>query len=178
MIKLINGRFEQTPTENIGKIDLIVSDPPDNIGMEYEGFKDKQPIEEYETNIRLWLSIMANLTNGPIFFTFNEKWTRIVENAIEEIGLPLIQKLQWHYTFGQDQTRNGKYALCYRPIYWLGSDFVIPKNIKVPSARQEKYGDKRAAKAGKCPKMYGSFLVFAVHIRSEENGCRLNYQKH
>lgn len=157
MVKLIHGQFELTPTENIGKIDLIVSDPPDNIGMKYEGFKDKQPIKEYETNIRLWLSLMANLTNGPIFFTFNEKWTRIVEDAIEEIGLPLIQRLQWQYTFGQDQTSRGKYALCHRPIYWLGSDFVIPENIKVASARQEKYGDKRAAKGGKMPENVWQF---------------------
>lgn len=151
MIKLIHGQFELIPTENIGNIDLIIADPPDNIGMKYEGFKDQQPIEEYEANILLWLSLMADLTNGPIFFTFNEKWTKIVENAIEEIGLPLIQRLQWYYTFGQDQTSRGKYALCHRPIYWLGSDFVIPENIKVPSARQEKYRDKRAAKGGKMP---------------------------
>lgn len=151
MIKLIHGKFELTPTENIGKIDLIVSDPPDNIGLKYDGFKDQQPIDEYENNIRLWLSIMANLTNGPIFYTFNEKWTRTVENIIEEIGIPLIQRLQWHYTFGQDQTGRGKYALCHRPLYWLNSDYVLPDKIKIPSARQIKYNDKRANKSGKMP---------------------------
>lgn len=157
MIKLIHGRFELTPAVNIGKIDLIVSDPPDNIGLKYDGYTDKQPIEEYETNIRLWLSMMADLTDGPIFFTFNEKWTRIIENALEEIGLPLIQRLQWRYTFGQDQTRNGKYALCYRPIYWLNSSYVRPEQIKVPSARQLKYKDKRASKSGKMPENVWEF---------------------
>lgn len=150
-IKLIHGRFELTPAVNLGKIDLIIGDPPDNIGMKYDGFVDRQTVCEYENNIRLWLSIMANLTDGPIFFTFNEKWTRIVENAIEEIGLSLIQRLQWFFTFGQDQTSKGKYGLCHRPIYWLNSDYVRPEQIKVPSARQIKYNDKRAARGGKMP---------------------------
>lgn len=151
MVKLIHGKFELTPIENIGKTDLIIADPPDNIGMKYEGFIDKKPEGEYEADIRLWLSIMANLTDGPIFFTFNEKWIRIVENAIVEIGIPLIQRLQWYFTFGQDQTSKGKYALCHRPIYWLNSDYVRPEQIKIPSARQAKYNDKRAAKGGKMP---------------------------
>ena len=151
MIELIHGKFESIGLSSIGKVDLIVCDPPDNIGLKYDGFKDKLPVEEYEANILCWLRKMADLTDGPIFFTFNEKWTRAVENAIEELGIPLIQRLQWYFTFGQDQTRNGKYALCYRPVYWLGSNYVRPEQIKVPSARQAKYKDKRAAPGGKMP---------------------------
>ncbi len=151
MVKLIHGKFELTPTSTIGEVDLIIADPPDNIGLQYDGFTDRQPTKEYEASIRIWLSIMADSTKGPIFFTFNEKWTRIVENTIEQVGLPLIQRLQWYYTFGQDQTSKGKYGLCCRPIYWLNSDYVQPEQIKVPSARQTKYNDKRAAKGGKMP---------------------------
>jgi len=151
MIKLIHGQFESTPAARMGKIDLIVADPPDNIGLKYAGFKDKQKTWEYEANIQLWLGQMAELTKGPIFFTFNEKWTRTVENAIAAIGIPIIQRINWYYTFGQDQTTRGKYALCYRPIYWLNSDYVRPNKVKIPSARQIKYKDKRAAKGGKMP---------------------------
>jgi len=151
MIKLIHGRFELTPAANLGRIDLIVADPPDCIGLKYEGFKDRQKTWEYENNLRLWLGMMADLTKGPVFLTFNEKWTCAVENAIVSVGIPLIQRLQWYYTFGQDQTTRGKYALCYRPVYWLNSEYVRPDKVKVPSARQAKYNDKRAAKEGKMP---------------------------
>ncbi len=151
MIKLIHGTFETTPSSDIGKIDLIIADPPDNIGLKYDGFKDKQPSSVYEQNIRDWLGMMIELTDGPIFFTFNEKWTGMVEHAIYHHGIPIIQRLQWYYTFGQDQTSKGKYALCHRPIYWLKSDYVRPEEIKVPSARQAKYKDKRAAPGGKMP---------------------------
>jgi len=151
MIKLINKKFEKTISPEIGKIDLIIADPPDNIGLKYHGFKDKQNQDEYETKLHLWISMMADLTKGPIFLTFNEKWTYVIENIIQSIKLPIIQRLQWYYTFGQDQTTRGKYALCYRPIYWLNSEYVRPNMVKIPSARQQKYKDKRAAKGGKMP---------------------------
>jgi DNA modification methylase len=171
MIKLIHGQFERTPLVNISKIDLIVADPPDNIGLKYNGFIDKQLPGKYEAKIRLWLTLMANLTDGPIFFTFNEKWTRIVENAIDELGIPLIQRIQWHYTFGQDQTRREKYALCYRPVYWLGSDYVQPEQIKVPSARQAKYGDKRAASGGKMPENVWQFPRVCGTFKERRKWC-------
>jgi site-specific DNA-methyltransferase (adenine-specific) len=74
-----------------------------------------------------------------------------VEHTLESSAIPIIQRLQWYYTFGQDQTSRGRYGLCYRPIYWLNSDYVQPEEIKVPSARQAKYNDKRAAPGGKMP---------------------------
>lgn len=151
MIKLIHGKFETINPANIGKIDLIIADPPDNIGMKYKGFKDKISEDEYHQQIITWLKIMSKLTSGPIFFTFNEKWTRMVENAIFKSCIPIIQRLQWYYTFGQDQTSRGKYGLCHRPVYWLNSEYVKPDAIKVPSARQTKYKDKRAARGGKMP---------------------------
>jgi len=151
MIKLIHGQFEAIPASAIGEIDLIIGDPPDNIGLKYSGFVDKFTESEYKNMMTIWLHRMSELTSGPIFFTFNEKWTHIVENIIHDFNIPLIQRLQWHYTFGQDQTRRGKYALCYRPIYWLNSNYINPEKIKVPSARQTKYKDKRAATGGKIP---------------------------
>ncbi|KKN98853.1 hypothetical protein LCGC14_0140940 [marine sediment metagenome] len=171
MIELIHGRFELIGHATIGKVDLIIGDPPDNISLKYDGFTDKISVEEYEANILCWLCKMADITDGPIFLTFNEKWTRVVENAIEELGIPLIQRLQWHYTFGQDQTRNGKYALCYRPIYWLGSDYVRPEQIKVPSARQTVYNDKRAAPGGKMPENTWEFPRICGTHKEKRKHC-------
>jgi len=151
MIKLIHGEFEKANIRKSGQIDLIIADPPDNIGLKYDGFKDNQPPDVYKQNIQDWLDMMAGLTNGPIFFTFNAKWTELIEYALGNSCIPIIQRLQWYYTFGQDQTNRGRYGLCYRPMYWLNSDYVRPEEIKVPSARQTKYNDKRALPGGKMP---------------------------
>lgn len=151
MIKLIHGKFEDVSPDDIGEVDLIVADIPDCLDQKYPDYIDKMPKSEYELKLRLWLDKMSRLTNGPVFLLFNEKWTREVEIAISEVGIPMIQRLMWYFNFGMDQSRHARYSLCYRPIYWLGSDFVIPENIKIPSARQSKYRDKRAAKDGKIP---------------------------
>ncbi len=171
MIKLIHGKFELISPEDIGKIDLIIADPPDNIGLKYEGFKDRQTPKEYEDNILLWLSKMIHITRGPIFFTFNEKWTNLIERSIENLGIPIIQRLQWHYNFGQDQTGRGRYGLCYRPIYWLNSDYVCPEKIKVASARQTKYNDKRASKGGKMPSNVWEFPRVCGTFRERRKHC-------
>lgn len=151
MIELINSDFLDVPTCSIGRVDLIFADPPDGIGMKYNGYNDNISPDDYYIKLSHWLHKMNTLTEGPIFFTFNSRWTREVEDIIYKLNIPLIQRIQWYFTFGQDQTSKGKYALCYRPIYWLKSDFVQPHNIKIPSARQEKYHDKRAATSGKMP---------------------------
>lgn len=171
MIKLIQGKFEEIPQSKIGNIDLIISDPPDNLGLKYDGFTDHQSISEYTANLQLWLGIMANLTNGPIFFTFNEKWTQIVENIIANLDILLVQRLQWYYTFGQDQTSKGKYALCYRPIYWLNSNYVRSEQIKIPSARQARYGDKRASKNGKMPTNVWEFSRICGTFKERRKWC-------
>lgn len=151
MVKLICGKFEDIPQSEIGNVDLIIADIPDCLNQEYPDYTDKIPQWEYEANLHIWLGKMAELTQGPIFFLFNERWTKEVENAIHNVGIKLIQRLLWKFNFGMDQSSHNKYSLCYRPVYWLHSDFIIPENIKIPSDRQIKYNDSRAAKNGKIP---------------------------
>jgi len=151
MIKLIHGKFEDIPASRIGKVDLIIADIPDCLNQKYPDYIDKMPKHEYETKLYLWLDKMSKLTQGPIFLLFNERWTKEVENIINNVGIELIQRLLWCYNFGMDQSRHNRYSLCYRPIFWLNNPFIIPENIKIPSDRQLKYGDSRAAKDGKIP---------------------------
>jgi len=151
LIKLIHKRIEDISKEEVGNIDLIIADIPDCLDQKYPDYIDKMPEDEYEAKLHLWLAKMSELTTGPIFLLFNERWTREVENAINDSGIKLIQRLLWHYNFGMDQSRHNKYSLCYRSVYWLNDSFMIPENIKVPSYRQIKYKDSRAAPMGKIP---------------------------
>ncbi len=157
MIKLICGDFENINQSEIGKIDLIIADIPDCLNQKYPDYIDKMPKDEYETKLHLWLSKMSELTQSPIFFLFNERWTKEVENAIGNAGIQIIQRLLWRFNFGMDQSRHNKYSLCYRPIYWLHNPFIITENIKIPSDRQTKYNDSRAAASGKIPQNVWDF---------------------
>ena len=147
MIDLIHGRFEEIDIDR--KFDLVIADPPDNLGKKYDGVSDKYPVKVYRELIKKWVVKCCEISHGPVFFIPNEKWTGEVEEAIKENKLNLIQRIVWTFTFGQFQRT--KYAKCFRPIYWLNSKTIYPKDIRIPSARQEKYKDKRAKGHGKLP---------------------------
>jgi site-specific DNA-methyltransferase (adenine-specific) len=148
---LICQKFENVDCERKDhtKIDLIIADPPDNIDLNYNEYSDSLPNGRYYELLSEWLDISRKLTNGPIFFTFNEQWTHQVEKIISDLNIKLVQRIYWYFTFGQNQKI--KYTPSIRPIYWLNSDKFYPENIKIPSQRQLKYGDKRAKDGGKVP---------------------------
>jgi len=171
MIELIHGKFEDISPDTISQVDLIIADPPDNIGLKYEGFIDKIPDHQYVRNLTAWLHKMSLLTKGPIFLCFNEKWTYEVEDTIRMLGIPLVQRIHWFYTFGQDQTGKRKYGLCHRPIYWLNFDSCNPEKIKIPSARQIKYNDKRAASGGKMPPNVWEFPRVCGTFKERRKWC-------
>lgn len=149
--KLIRDRFEDITRDKLGveKIHLCFLDPPDNEGRAYKGFIDRVNPEEYVRLLRAWLLNAVSITEGPVFFSFAEKWMPEVEKIIRNSGIPLIQRIMWIYNFGQ--SNKTRYAPCFRPIYWLNRPIIYPEKIKIPSARQVKYNDKRAAKGGKLP---------------------------
>lgn len=147
MIELLHANFEDLHT--VGRVDLVIADPPDNLGLGYDGYPDKLDTQEYEARLRKWVTLCCEHTKGPVFFTFNERWTRVVEQAINDNSIPLIQRLYWRWTFGVNQQK--RYVPSIRPIYWLNSGTIYPAAIRVPSDRQLKYKDKRAKAGGKMP---------------------------
>ncbi len=166
-LKLIRGKFEHIYKEDLclksDTIKLCFLDPPDNQGMEYDNYEDKASMATYIDLLDRWLGKAKELTDGPIFLSFAETWTPSVEMLIMENNIPLIQRIWWRYSFGQAHSK--KYASCVRPIYWLNNSTIYPDQIRVPSQRQLKYGDKRANSKGKLPenvwdfnRICGSFL--------------------
>jgi len=76
-----------------------------------------------------------------------------VKIIADELGLFMRNWIIWHYTFGQ-QTKN-KFARSHTHIFYFVNDkkkFTFnDAAVRVPSARQLVYEDKRANPAGKMP---------------------------
>ena len=135
---------------------MVFADPPDNLGMKYEGFIDKW----YSSGSYLtWLMdvIRCGATHADIFwFSHYYRWELpLIGKLYADMGYIWdnwgIRQFIWHYTFGQQQQTDFK--SCYRPILrMLRSEAeVYPDAIRVPSARQLKYHDKRADPRGCVP---------------------------
>ena len=129
------------------------ADPPDNIGLGYDGFKDRKPEAEYVKFLR---QVAEHLLDRAdiVWLSFNAKWTfevgRIVCDLLDANkhleAKPCVQT----YTFGQhSHTDMGNN---HRPLWRLMHEGVAlhPNAIRVPSWRQEN-GDKRADPRGRVP---------------------------
>ncbi len=127
----------------------IFADPPDNLGLRYDGFTDRNP--DYVA----WLAevVLAALRHEPAVFWLSHYHRHTIPLLLRFSTLAgwNVRQFIWRFTFGQHQTRdcgNG-----YRPILRFSRPDVVwdTDNIRIPSARQEKYGDKRADPRGRVP---------------------------
>ena len=136
------------------EIDTLFADPPDNIGLKYDSYKDKLAKAEYVDALQRWLMKFVAKAR-TVWFSYNAKWTfevgRIVCALQESYGQgieckPCVQT----FTFGQhchfDLGNN------HRPLLRIqkAGAPLYPDAIRVPSWRQEN-GDKRADPRGRVP---------------------------
>lgn len=143
--------------KELPKAKMVFADPPDNLGAEYDGYEDKLPNSKY----RVWFDKMIDTIllskNSPDIFwlSYYYKYQQLV---FQHTGVPFVNpaKLEWRqfiwrFTFGQH--RHTDCGNGYRPIMrWMKEDAIIyPDVIRVPSARQSVYNDKRANPKGRVP---------------------------
>ena len=131
----------------------LFADPPDNIGLGYQTYKDKLPDEKYIDMLQTWLHLFIYRAK-TVWFSYNARWTfevgRIISGMLSRIrGLeakPCVQT----FTFGQhchhDLGNNHRPLLRLR---WHDAP-LRPDAIRVASWRQEN-GDKRADPRGRVP---------------------------
>jgi site-specific DNA-methyltransferase (adenine-specific) len=138
------------PTESV---DLIVTDPPYNIGIDYGGGKKADRRPDYWEWCRKWIWFCDRVLKptGSIWVISGQEHGAEIDISLQLQGLSVRNRITWHETFGVYCHR--KFGRCSRPIFYAVKD---AKNftfnaaaVTVPSARQEKYGDKRANPAGK-----------------------------
>jgi site-specific DNA-methyltransferase (adenine-specific) len=143
------------PTLPAGYVDLVFADPPFNIGLDYPGYDDNRPSEEYLGFLRqVFVQARRVLTlTASLFVAIGAQYQAEVCVLLKELGFHWRNTLAWHYTFGPCQKR--KFTPSWTPIHY----FVVDPNkftfnadaVKVPSARQLVYKDSRAKKGGKTP---------------------------
>jgi DNA modification methylase len=118
-----------------GIVDLVFNDPPFNIGLQgYDVYDDKRPYDE-------------------IYVAICDEFEAEVSMALKAAGFSFRNNITWYYTFGEAQ-RNKFNRTHTNILYYTKSptDFTFnTEAIKVPSARQWKYKDKRAKAGGKLP---------------------------
>ena len=138
--------LEVLPT--LPRAKMIFADPPDNLGLKYNGFDDKIPRYMEWLWKRLWKA--WDYTTDILWLSYYHKYQPNILSWVGNYDLPCRQFI-WRFTFGQHRQKdcgNG-----YRPILRLmrPGARLYPDAIRVPSKRQTLYNDKRANPKGRVP---------------------------
>lgn len=136
-------------------VDLVFADPPFNIGYEYDVYRDRQGREDYLAWTERWLAAVRRVLqpNGSVFVAIGDEYAAEMKVRLDALGLTMRNWIVWHYTFGVACRK--KFNRSHAHIFYYVAD---PKrytfnneSIKVPSARQTTYADRRASAGGKLP---------------------------
>jgi len=142
--------------------DLVFADPPFNIGYKYDKYHDKVERNNYIAWTKDWMAACKKVLKpaGSFYIAIGDDYAANVKIIADELGLFMRNWIIWHYTFGQ-QTKD-KFARSHTHIFYFVNDrknFTFNADVvRVPSARQLVYNDKRANPAGKMPDdVWGDF---------------------
>ena len=92
--------FKETPSSSI---DLIIADPPYNLGKDYGSYKDNRNFDEYLNFSRDWLGEAKRVLkdDGTIYVFMGVRFISYIYSIMErDLGLNFNTWICWHYTQG------------------------------------------------------------------------------
>jgi len=139
-----------------GCVDLAFADPPFNIGYDYDVYNDRRGTDDYLDWSRKWIEGVVRVLrpDGAFWLAIGDEYAAELKVlCTRELGLYMRSWVVWFYTFGV-HCKN-KFTRSHAHLFHFVKD---PKRftfnslaIRVPSARELVYGDKRADPDGRVP---------------------------
>lgn len=139
-----------------GSIDLAFADPPFNIGYDYDVYHDRRAEDDYLDWSRRWGSEIVRVLkpDGTFWLAIGDEYAAELKVMFHrELGLSFRSWVIWYYTFGVNCAK--KFSRSHAHLLYFTKD---PKRftfrdeaIRVPSARQLVYADKRSNPRGRLP---------------------------
>ena len=144
--------LQELPAESVH---LAFADPPFNIGYEYDVYNDRKGRAEYLAWTQRWLAAVRRVLrpDGSFYVAIGDEYAAEIKVRLDDLGLTLRNWIVWHYTFGVHCTR--KFTRSHAHIFYYVADprrFTFDSDaVRVPSARQTTYADRRANPKGRVP---------------------------
>ena len=148
--------IEQLAKLEQGSVDLVFADPPFNIGYAYDQYDDSRSCEDYLGWSKRWVEkvIRALKPDGTFWLAIGDEYAADLKVMItRELGLTCRSWVVWYYTFGVHCTH--KFTRSHTHLFHFvrhPKRFTFNSDaVRVPSARQLVYADKRANPKGRVP---------------------------
>ena len=135
---------------------LAFADPPFNIGYDYDTYDDRRSADDYLGWSKLWMGEIVRVLrpDGTFWLAIGDEYAAELKVlATRELGLTCRSWVVWYYTFGVNCRQ--KFSRSHAHIFQFVRDpatFTFnTEAIRVPSARELVYGDRRANPRGRLP---------------------------
>ncbi len=141
-----------------GCVDLAFADPPFNIGYDYDSYDDSREAREYLDWSKQWTGEVVRLLkpDGAFWLAIGDEFAAELKvMATHEHRLHCRSWVVWYYTFGVNC--KNKFTRSHAHIFHFVKHpkrFTFNADdpaIRIPSARQLVYGDRRANPKGRLP---------------------------
>ena len=137
-------------------VHLAFADPPFNIGYDYDAYDDRLTADAYLNWSRKWMAEVVRVLrpDGTFWLAIGDEYAAELKvMATRELGLVCRSWVVWYYTFGVNCRQ--KFSRSHAHLFHFVRDpaaFTFNSDrIRVPSARELVYGDKRACPTGRLP---------------------------
>jgi site-specific DNA-methyltransferase (adenine-specific) len=139
-----------------GSVHLAFADPPFNIGYDYDTYDDRRTADDYLAWSRKWMEAVKRVLrpDGTFWLAIGDEYAAELKvAATRELGFTCRSWVVWYYTFGVNCRT--KFSRSHAHLFHFVKDpaaFTFNDDaIRVPSARELVYGDKRANPTGRLP---------------------------
>ena len=109
MIDIILGDcIEKMQSIENESVDLIIADPPYNVGKDYGNNSDKQNFDEYISFTKAWLNECHRVlkSNGTIYIFIGFRYISYLYQILEDnLNMVFVNWISWHYTQGIGKTK-------------------------------------------------------------------------
>jgi DNA modification methylase len=137
-------------------VHLAFADPPFNIGYDYDTYDDRRSSDDYLAWSRRWMAEVIRVLrdDGTFWLAIGDEYAAELKVlATRELGLTCRSWVVWYYTFGVNCRT--KFSRSHAHLFHFVKDpaaFTFNDDaIRVPSARELVYGDRRANPRGRLP---------------------------
>ncbi len=138
-----------------GTADLVFADPPFNIGYKYDTHGDSMGYNEYLDWCEDWIGGVYGVLEctGSFWLAIGDRFVAELKLICQTQGFHFRSWVIWYYTFGVNCARKFSRSHTHLLHFTKHPDHFTfnADTIRVPSARQLVYNDKRANPKGRLP---------------------------
>ena len=154
---------EALPSLPSHHFDLVIADPPYNLGRDFGNDSDNRSEADYEKWVYEWVGLLPNILTkqGSVYICTDWRHSSLYQSALESAGLNILNRITWKREKGRGAAKNWKqnmediwFAVADKKNYTFNLEEVkIKKQVIAPYRENGKPKDWYITAEGKSERL-------------------------